>query len=159
MRPLSASEIRASMVNLSRTKAAAMTVPPVDEVDWDNRDFLGWRDAKAPLRAYLVTDHDARLVGVSLRVPGVKGRSSSAVCNLCHSAQPGDAVLLFSANKVGRAGDSVGTYICADLACSLYLRGLLPLEVRYGQSTPLEERVAGLRERVAAFVGAVLARP
>lgn len=157
MGPLSASEIRASMVNLSRTKAAAMTVPAVAEVDWENRDFFGWRDAKAPLRAYLVTDYDDRLVGVSLRVPGTRGRSSSAMCNLCHSAQPGDAVLLFSAARVGRAGDSVGTYICADLACSLYLRGLLPLEVKYGQGTPLEERVADLRRRVSGFVGAVLA--
>ena len=158
MRPLTTPEIRAAMVNVSRTKTATMTVPLLDEVDWDTRDFFAWRDAKAPLRAYLVADHGGRLVGLSLRVPTGKGRSSSALCNLCHSAQPGDAVLLFSAAKVGRNGDSVGTYICADLACSLYLRGILPLKARYGSAT-LEERVAGLQERLGAFVRAVLAEP
>jgi hypothetical protein len=54
-----------------------------------------------------------------------------------------------------RCGNSVGTYICADLACSLYLRGLLPLERSYGQDRPLEDRrrslspAGGVRRRRA----------
>jgi hypothetical protein len=157
MRQLDPTEIRRSLVNCSRTRAAGLSVPPAADVDWANRDYFGWRDAKAPLRAYLVVDRNPSAVGIELRLPASGLRTGrSAVCNLCRCTQPSDSVLLFSAAKASRSGNSVGTYICADLACSLYLRGLLPLERPYGQDSPLEDRVEGLSRRLEAFVDVVL---
>lgn len=46
-----------------------MTRPGLETVDWESLDFLGRRDGKAPLRAYLVTERGADLVGVELRAP------------------------------------------------------------------------------------------
>jgi hypothetical protein len=155
MRPLNAEEIRRSFTNCSRTRAAALSIPPVDEVDWPNRDYFGWRDAKAPQRAYLVMMRDGQPVGIEMRLPSAVPDRGTALCNLCHCTQPADGVLLFSAAKASRNGDSIGTYICADLACSLYLRGLRPLDRPYGQDSPLDERVDGLVRRLTAFVDSV----
>ena len=47
------------------------------------------------------------------------------MCLLCQTAQGGDSVSLFTARrtgKAGRIGNTVGTYICADLGCSARVR-------------------------------------
>jgi hypothetical protein len=159
MRALTASEIRTSFVNSSRSKVQSMTLPGLDGVTWDDLDFLGWRDAKSPQRAYLVAQHGPDLVGVELRAPSrPPSGAGHALCNVCHSTQPGDAVFLYVAPRAGaagKAGNTVGTYLCADLQCSRYARGLIKLELPQGH-TPREERVAGLRERLDRFVDQVL---
>ena len=159
MHPLTPDQIRSSLVNCSRGQAKALTLPPVDQIDWGNLDYLGWRDSRAPLRAVLVAERPEGPVGVALRIPNAGARPrASAMCNLCQCTQPADGVVLFSAAKAGesgRLGNSVGTYICADLACSLYLRGLLPLEMKYGLGVPLQERVDGLQSRLERFLASV----
>jgi len=87
------------------------------------------------------------------------GRSRAALCNLCHTMQPGNQVVLFTARRAGDAGergDSVGTYACADLGCHENVRlapPLAPSEVR----TSVDRRIDGTRARVEAFVERVLA--
>ena len=69
-------------------------------------------------------------------------------------------VALFVARRAGaagRAGNTVGTYICADLACSLYLRGLREPEVPQGDTAATEVRVERLGDRLETFVKRVLA--
>ena len=159
MRALTASEIRTSFVNSSRSKVQSMTLPGLDDVNWDVLDFLGWRDAKSPLRSYLVTEHGPDLVGIELRAPGTAPPSARRVlCNVCQSTHHGDAVFLYVAPKAGasgKAGNTVGTDLCADLQCSRYARGLLKLDLPQGHADP-EDRIAGLRERLDQFVDQVL---
>lgn len=102
-----------------------MTMPEgLSSLDWEARDFLGWRDPRAPQRAYLVQWRD---------------------------------------------GNTVGTYICADLACPVNVRsGGAPsaFTAPSGRPRPVEpgpeaeeavrRRVAGLGERLAAFTDSVL---
>jgi hypothetical protein len=82
------------------------------------------------------------------------------MCLLCQTAQPGDAVSLFTARRVGEAGrngNTVGTYICADLVCSQRVRTEIPPWLR--DRDPAEvvgERAAELRERAHGFLDAVL---
>jgi hypothetical protein len=57
----------------------------------------------------------------------------------------------------GRDGNTVGTYICADLACSLYVRGLRELEVPQGETVSPEVRAERLNSRLEGFVNRVLA--
>ncbi|WP_163892939.1 FBP domain-containing protein, partial [Proteus mirabilis] len=88
---------------------------PVDFLltEWDHLDFLAWRDPRTRGRGYLVTERDGEITGVVLRAAEGTSRARSAMCNLCHTMQPGDQVALFTARKAGRAGeagDSVGTY-------------------------------------------------
>ncbi|MET9969983.1 FBP domain-containing protein, partial [Streptomyces sp. NPDC006356] len=51
-------------------------------------------------------------------------------------------------------GNSVGLYMCTDLACSLYLRGKKVLDsgARFEESLTLEEQIARARGNLSAFL-------
>jgi hypothetical protein len=129
MKPVTESEIRASFVNCSKGEARRLGVPSdLGGVSWDDLDFLGWREAGAPQRAYLVTERDGDLVGVVLRVATgtARGFTARSMCSLCLTTHTSGGVSLMTAPRVGaagRQGNSVGTYLCGDLGCSLYVRG------------------------------------
>lgn len=162
MQPLTAEEIRSSFVNSSRSLVKAMTLPrDFDSLPWDSLDYLGWRDPKAPARGYLVVRRNADVTGIAVNTAATgKPRRGTGLCDLCHTAHQVTDVALFVARRagaVGKAGNTVGTYICADLACSLYLRGLRELEVPQGETVASEIRVERLGQRLETFVGRVLA--
>ncbi|MCF6510013.1 FBP domain-containing protein [Blastococcus sp. MG754426] len=161
MTPLSEAEIRRSFVNCSRGEARTLTLPrDLDELDWADRDVLGWRDPKAPLRGYLVAQVDDETVGVAVRAAESSMSSrTAAMCLLCQTAQPGDAVSLFTARRTGdagRNGNTVGTYICADLRCSTRVRTEIPPWLRdRDPEEVVAERALELRERVRGFLDSV----
>jgi hypothetical protein len=163
---LTEAAIRRSIVNCSRSEAAALT-PPRDlaELDWAQLDVLGWRDAKAELRGYLVLEAEDGVVGIALRAADTKmSARRSAMCLLCHEVQSAATVSLFTARRVGAAGrngNTVGTYICADLACSHRAREVPPTARHLDeelQAVAVAERIEGLRQRLRAFTGDVLRR-
>lgn len=159
MRPLTEQDIRSSFINCSKGEAKRLAVPrDLGERPWDDLDFLGWRDPGAPDRSYLVTEREDRLVGVALRFqPAQRGFLQRSLCSLCLTAHPRGGVSLMTARKAGaagREGNSVGLYMCADLACSLYLRGRKVPEngTRFDESLTLEEQVARTTGNLAAFL-------
>lgn len=166
MHALTESAIRRSLVNCSRSEAAAMT-PPRDlgDLDWPSLDVLGWRDPKAELRGYLVHEQDDGVVGIALRAADTRMSSRrSAMCLLCHEVQSAGAVSLFTARRAGgagRNGNTVGTYICADLDCA-HRAQEVPSTARHLdadlQELAVAERVEGLRRRLGAFTADVLRR-
>ena len=161
MKPLTESDIRRSIVNASKGEIQRMPLPGLHEVLWDEREYLGWRDHGAPLRGYLVHWVDDRPVGIVLRASGASMRLGiSAMCSLCRTPQPSDQVALFSAARAGqsgRDGNTVGTYICADLACSLIIRIMPPASPM--QPNPAEvvaKRAEGLLTRVQNFTADIM---
>ncbi|MCZ2815720.1 FBP domain-containing protein [Modestobacter sp. VKM Ac-2984] len=166
MHALTEAAIRRSMVNCSRSEAASLTPPrDLDELDWASLDVLGWRDAKAELRGYLVHEQDGDPVGIALRAADTKMSSRrSAMCLLCHSVQSAADVSLFTARRVGEAGrngNTVGTYICADLDCASRVTALPPSAQHLDeelQALAIEEQVIGLRTRLQAFTADVTRR-
>jgi hypothetical protein len=71
----------------------------------------------------------------------------------------GDAVSLFTAKRTGAAGrngNTLGTYMCADLGCAERVRTDIPpwLQDR-DPAEVVAERAAELRGRVQSFVDAV----
>ena len=79
------------------------------------------------------------------------------MCNLCHTMQPGDQVALFTARKAGDAGDngdSIGTYICADLSCHENVRLAAPLAPNEMRAS-VDRRIDGTRQRAEALVNRV----
>jgi hypothetical protein len=55
--------------------------------------------------------------------------------------------------KAGQNGDSVGTYMCADLQCSLYVRGKkVSDQGRMPESLSLEQQVDRLTGNLATFL-------
>lgn len=163
MEPLTETEIRGSFVNCSKGEARRLGLPRgLAELPWGDLDFLGWRDQGAPDRGYLVARYGGEPVGITLRVPKVRrSLTRTNVCSLCVTVHAGSGVALLTARRAGaagREGNSVGTYICADLACSLYLRGLRrsALVSRPDESLSLEEQVARTRANLDAFLAQVL---
>ncbi|NUR24397.1 MAG: FBP domain-containing protein [Catenulispora sp.] len=130
MNPITEREIRASFVNCSKGEATRLGLPAdLAGLPWADLDFRGWRDPGAPERAYLVAERDGRLVGVSLRASGgsARGFASRSMCSICLTTRTGGGVALMTARRIGEAGrqgNSIGQYLCTDLACSLFARGL-----------------------------------
>ncbi|MFD1715926.1 FBP domain-containing protein [Amnibacterium flavum] len=162
MQPLNESEIRTSFVNASAGEAGRFTLPGLHEVLWDQREYLGWRDPKAPQRGYIVTWRDGKPIGLLLRAAESSMRPGfAAMCSLCSTQQPANQVSLFSAPKAGEAGrdgNTVGTYICADLACSLTIRIAPPkYDMQPDPAEIVERRISTLQTRLGAFTDSVLA--
>lgn len=164
MEPIGEKQIRTSFVNCSKGEASRISLPRnLTDLDWPDLDFLGWRDPGAPDRGYLVTERAGKLLGVTLRTPQSVSRSftKTTACTMCLTGHPGSGVALLAARKAGasgRQGNTVGAYFCADLACSLYLRGKKQTGLlRYEESLTLEERVDRTLTNVHAFVDKVLA--
>ena len=155
---MSEEQLRAAFVNAAPDDLRLLA-PPHDFVltDWDHLDFLAWRDPRTKGRAYLVVDSGGQPTGVVLRAANGSSHARAAMCNLCHTMQPADQVSLFTARLAGDAGergDSVGTYMCADLSCHENVRLAAPLapnEVR----ASVDRRIDGTRHRAEAFVESV----
>lgn len=165
MQPVSENEIRTSFVNCSKGEARRLTLPAgFAETPWSDLDFLGWRDPKAPERGYVVTWRDGEPVGIALRAStGVrKSLFKSSICSVCVTPQSGSGITLLVAPKAGaagRQGNSVGLYVCADLACSLYVRGKKTSAAarRLEESLTLAEQNARTVRNLHGFLDQVLA--
>ncbi|MGW1988859.1 FBP domain-containing protein [Embleya sp. NPDC001921] len=163
MNPLTEQAIRTSFVNCSKGEAQRLPVPrDLAERPWAELDFLGWGDPGAPDRTYLVTEYQGAPVGVTLRFPAQRrGYLHRSMCSLCLTTHPGGGVSLMTARKTGRAGrdgNSVGVYICTDLACSLYVRGLKAPAPggRFEESLTVDEQVERTRGNLFAFLDKII---
>jgi hypothetical protein len=164
MRTINEAEIRACFVNSTKGEAARMNLPKdftVAPPPWDALDFLGWRDPGAPERAYLVAERGGRLIGIALRAGtgGGRGFTTTSICTLCKTTRVGGDVTLMGARRAGAAGrngNSVGQYICGDLACSLYIRGNISTGAVVDETLDLPARIARLEAGVDAFIGRVM---
>ncbi|GGI97534.1 FBP domain-containing protein [Streptomyces brasiliensis] len=159
MRSLTEQDIRDSFVNCSKGEAKRLPVPrDLAERPWPELDFLGWRDPGAPDRSYLVAERWREPVGVALRFPPARhGFLHRSMCSLCLTTHPGGGVSLMTARKAGaagREGNSVGVYMCTDLACSLYVRGRKVPEsgMRIEESLTTEEQIARTAGNLSAFL-------
>lgn len=129
------------------------------ERPWDDLDYLGWQDPRAPQRRYLVTEHDGVLRGLVLRAPEVGVARRASMCSLCLTVRSGGVALLVAprAGKAGQRGHSTGLPMCADLCCSLLVRGRIATTgpVVY-ETLSVEEKVARLRANLDTFLDRVL---
>jgi hypothetical protein len=186
--PLTEQEIRAAFVNCSKGEAKRLHVPrDLAEQPWADLDFLGWRDPQAPDRAYLVADlADAALEGTAVKGNAVKGSGSGGdrlgagpvaitlrspapapgqkranLCSICLTSHVGGVTLMVAprTGKAGQQGNSVGAYICGDLACSLYTRGIkfTASSSRLQERLTLEEKVERNIANLSAFLAKVTA--
>ncbi|WP_420112166.1 FBP domain-containing protein [Pseudactinotalea sp.] len=163
MTPLTDAQIRASFVNATRREITNANLPDLDDLRWDRLEYLGWRDRKAPLVAYVVIELDDVPTGIVLRAADRSGGRRPAMCAWCEDIVEIDDVHLFTARRagaVGRKGDSIGTLICGDFRCSKNVRRT-PTASEAGSNIAevreliIADRIEGLRERATAFVAEV----
>lgn len=165
MKPLTEHDIRTSFINCSKGEAKRLSLPKdlADIGHWDDLDFLGWCDLSARDRSYLVVERGDDLVGVTLRAPSAqRGFLRRSMCSLCLTSHPGSGVSLMTARKAGQAGrdgNSVGLYICADLDCSLYVRGKKKPAPggRMEESLTVEQQIDRTRSNLDAFLNRLFA--
>jgi hypothetical protein len=165
MQPITEAEIRKSFVNCSKGEAQRISVPrDLDETPWADLDFLGWRDPGAPDRAYLVAEREDGPIGIALRATtgGGRGFTARSMCSVCLTTRTAGGVTLMTARRrgaAGRAGNSVGQYLCHDLACSYYVRGLRvpPTGPDLDESLPTEGKIKRARANLDAFLDKITA--
>ncbi|MGG5173137.1 FBP domain-containing protein [Pseudarthrobacter sp. J1738] len=158
MQPLTAPQIRSSLLNASRSEASKLNLPKnLETLDWENMDFLGWRDPKMPLRGYLILPSPKGLHGIMLRAPeGGAKKNRRVLCELCRDVASKEEVLLWVAKRAGqsgRNGNTIGTLICADFQCSSNVRK--PPAVSAINPDPdavVLERTAALIQRTELFL-------
>ena len=161
MRPLIEDQVRAAFVNADpdEVRLAAM---PHDFVltDWDHLDFFACRDPRAGKRGYLIAERDGKPVAVVLNASDA-ARVRSAMCDMCHTMQPGNQVALFRARRAGEAGargDSVAAYMCVDLSCHENVRLAAPLAPNEVRADGIADwRIDQTHARIEAFVDRVRA--
>ncbi|MFE3579937.1 FBP domain-containing protein [Streptomyces vinaceus] len=167
MDPLTEKQIRSSFVNCTKGEAARLKLPlDFAELPWEDLDFLGWVDPGAPLRAHLVhQDSGGAPVGITLRVPGTSRTSAlkSSVCQICltgHAASGVSLLVAPLAGARGREGNTIGIYVCSDLACSLYVRGKQQPKLRagrYEETLTLPEKIERTRANLDSFTAKITA--
>lgn len=163
MRPVTEHDIRTSFVNCSKGEAKRLGLPKdLADYPWEDLDFLGWRDPGAPERAYVVAERDDSLMGIALRVTSGASRAftTRSMCSLCLTTHTNGGVALMAARRTGgagRQGNTVGQYLCTDLACSLYTRGMkeAPGGAPIDESLTLEEKIARVRANLYSFLDKV----
>jgi hypothetical protein len=164
MKALTADDIRKSLVNCSKGEASRLALPrDLAGQPWDDLDFLGWRDPSGADRGTVVAEIGDRLVGVVLRCVSATSRNAlrvggrASMCSLCLTTHPGQGVTLMAAPRRASRENTVGIRICADLACSLYVRGLKepPSGGRMAETLTIEEKSARIRENLGAFLAKV----
>ncbi|RLZ03789.1 hypothetical protein CWC38_03765 [Kocuria tytonicola] len=166
MHPHTESEIRKSFINCSKGASQRINIPQeVLHTDWESQIFLGWYDPKSPRAGYVVAETENGLRGLVLEKSPQKATGGARMCQICLTLHPASGVSLVSIQRSKSAKDrynTVGTYVCSDLACSDYTLGRRkPDGVRQMEETMgVEERaertlanMRGLIQRVAEAMG------
>ena len=156
---LTEKSIRSSFINVSQRERSSLTVPAdVPQVDWAARDYYGWRDPKTPLLGFVVAEIDGSPVGLQLRQADQPTRTRPQ-CSWCSDVTLPNDVVLFTARragKAGRAGDAVGTLLCARFECSRNVRRLDPPPyLGFDAAAARDRRVDALRTHVDTFFRAI----
>jgi hypothetical protein len=160
MLPLTAQAITSSFVNASRKVVADITLPPgFAEIDWAERDYVGWVDPRMKRRSYAVVPVDGGPVGIVLRQSDASPKKR-AQCSWCRDVKLPNEVVLYSAQRAGAAGrngNTVATWVCGEFQCSVNVRKLPSMAyIGFDVAAARTERIEMLRLRSAGFVAEVL---
>lgn len=119
MRPLNREEILSVFSKKERRK---IKLPELELINWENLDFLGWIHSSGHL-GFVVYEFRNKLRGIVLeRNPHAIG-SGVRMCSWCYTLNTASGVRLFT-YQIPNTKITIGNYICADLQCSFYIRGI-----------------------------------
>jgi hypothetical protein len=155
-------EVRGAIANLDPAESKVRLPAWFDRVAWDKLDYLGWRDPRAPMRAYLVTDIDGTASGVVLRQSPSRAEHDrrAVMCALCQFMRRFNEVALFAAPRPStdkrQRLSTLGILLCTDLDCATKVHSA---PVTGPLDPPVDEiiqaRREGLRARTVAFLRSV----
>lgn len=130
---------------------------PEEIANWEQRDFLAVPTKSKNEGVLLYGDHTTAFM-LSKRKPGASGRIEPIICDLCATWQRGSnsATITFM-----RSDKSTVSYLCcADLDCSLHVRGLTPASklarTQLREDITLERRIQRLHTKASAIIANLL---
>ncbi len=147
MKPLTREEI---LLSFSKKERKEIKFPDLESIDWDNLDFLGWIHPSGHL-GYVVYELPTRLRGIILERNSGIASTGIRMCSWCLTLHFSSGVKLFT-YKIPNSNITIGDYICADLQCSLYLRGIKKTGISPMQETlSIEEKIERCRRNIEKF--------
>lgn len=126
-------------------------VPSVEEVTWELLEFWAWFDKHEQV-AMVVFEESGQLKSLVLeKRPTTNLRPTAYLCSWCASPQQRSGIASFCYHNK-RKESLLCHMLCADLACSAYIRGSKkPTGVLYGDRANLERKQARITAGLGKF--------
>ena len=101
-------------------------------------------------------EQDGVVQGVLLQKSKAQSKAAQ-MCQFCLTLHPGSGISLYTAarpGESGRRGNTIGTYLCANLACTDYVLGKKkPVGIRQMDETlSLEDRLLRTKNNALGFI-------
>jgi FBP C-terminal treble-clef zinc-finger len=157
MTPLTHDDI---LQSFSTRQRKLVKLPPLDGVDWQACDFLGWIHPSGHL-GFILAESPAGLTGLALRRSAIlRGtRPRRLLCSLCLTVHGDGGVSSFALNRAQK--DSYLTkadMFCSDLRCSDYVRGRRKSEaVQMPETLSETDKIARLQANLQSYLQRVAA--
>jgi hypothetical protein len=126
---------------------------PEEITDWEARDFIALTDKSGNEGVLLYQDETVSFT-LSPRVARAGGQVAAVICDICATWRRGPESAVLTLPK----GDnrSVSYLVCADLQCSLHVRGMTDAGIlsrsQIREDITPDRRIERLRERLAAIL-------
>lgn len=149
MHPISFEDVKSSFFedDLERWDA-----PPLDTWSWDFNDFIKWQHYAAG-NYYACVPTANGPVGMVFEMNNGNGVSSN-VCGLCYARNNEVGVKAAWVKTATNPRRKVGMHVCADLGCSLRVRGTLPGHFYY-ETISKGRRIERLQTRLEKFANKI----
>ena len=134
----------------SKKELKTLKYPILEEIDWENLDFLGWIHPSGHI-GYMVCQFEKQLRGFVLnRVPNYNDKVG--MCSICKTIHNNTNVSFFSTQSKQNKDVTIGDFVCRDLQCSLYIRGKIPNPiVQMWENLDREDKITRLRSGLDKF--------
>jgi FBP C-terminal treble-clef zinc-finger len=135
----------------------ALSLPAFDHIPWDDLDYLGWCD-RTGATAFCVFKTEDGPAGFVLDRAFIRTTNArSFMCSLCRTTHSQRGIASFSyKSRRGTGYHTLTDMFCADLQCSLYVRGILTPEMStFFETIPVERKIERLHEGIDRFLTAI----
>jgi hypothetical protein len=126
---------------------------PEEISNWDSRDFLAVTD-KSGNEGVLIYQEITAPFTLSARVARIGGQVAAVICDICATWRRGPESAVLTLDKGDRR--SVSYLVCADLDCSLHVRGMTDAGIfsrsQIREDITPDRRKERLRERIAEML-------
>lgn len=147
MRPLTTKEILSAF---SKRERKEIKLPDLELIDWENLDFLGWIHPSGHL-GFVVYEFPTRVRGIVLERNTQASSGGIRMCSWCYTLNIASGVRLFT-YQIPKTKITIGDYLCADLQCSLYLRGIKKTDItQMRESLSVSEKIQRCKSNIEKF--------
>lgn len=144
---------RISAARIKPRLARELRFVPEEITDWQQRDFLAVL-TKSKNEGVLLYEGYVAAFRIEKRKPGASGRVEPIICDLCATWQRGSSSATITFVRSDKS--TISHLCCADLACSLHVRGLTNAgrlaRTQLREDITPERRIARLHTRLRTIL-------